>query len=110
MGINLSVRKVTGKTMCETWGGKTVSFYNTETQEWFSCLRHAGDRDFILNNDFEFIDNDNECEDQELARPKDFNECRYWIMKNVCEANQQRLLGALDKIEQDKSLCFKWSW
>jgi hypothetical protein len=28
----------------------------------------------------------------------------------VYEGNQQRLLNALDKMEQDDTLCFTWSW
>ena len=110
MGINISVRKVTGKTMEETWGGKTVSYYTTERQDWFDYLRYSGDRDFVVENEFEFIDNDNEVEEQELARPKDFNKCREWIKEKVYEGNQQRLLNALDKMENDETLCFTWSW
>ena len=70
----------------------------------------GGDRDFVVENEFEFIDNDNEVEEQELARPKDFNKCREWIKEKVYEGNQQRLLNALDKMENDETLCFTWSW
>ncbi len=110
MGINISVRKVTGKTMEETWGGKTVPYYTTERQDWVDYLRYSGDRDFVVENEFEFIDNDNEVEEQELARPKYFNKCREWVKEKVYEGNQQRLLNALDKMEKDETLCFTWSW
>jgi hypothetical protein len=110
MGINISVRKVTGKTMHKTWGGKTVPFYTTESQKWFDHLRYTGDADFVVENEFEFIDNDNEVEEQKLARPKDFNKCRQWVKENLCESNQQRLLNAIDIMEQDETLCFCWSW
>lgn len=110
MGINISVRKVTGKTMEETWGGKTVHYYTTERQDWFDHLRYTGDRDFVVDNEFVFLDNDNEVEEQELARPKDFNKCREWVKEKVVECNQYRLLNALDKMEADETLCFTWSW
>lgn len=110
MGINISVRKVTGKTMEETWGGKTIPYYTTEEQDWFDYLRYSGDADFVTENDFEFIDSDTVVEERRLARPKDFNKCREWVKANVYEGNQQRLIDALDKIEADKTLCFTWSW
>ena len=96
MGINISVRKVTGKT--------------TERQDWFDYLRYSGDRDFVVENEFDFIDTDVVVEEQELARPKDFNKCREWVKEKVYEGNQQRFLNALDKMEADETLCFTWSW
>lgn len=110
MGIHISVRKVTGKTMEETWSGKTVPYYTTEKQDWFDFIRHTGDSDFVLENDFVFVDSDAEVEEQELARPADFNKCREWVKTNVFEGNQPRLLEALDRLEQDESLVFTWSW
>lgn len=110
MGINISVRKVTGKFMGGTWVFKTVPYYSTEKQDWFDSSRYSGDRDFVVENEFEFIDNDIVIEQQELARPKDFNKCREWVKLNIPEANKQRLLNTLDKMEQDRLLCFTWSW
>lgn len=73
-------------------------------------MRHSGDTEFVVENEFVFIDSDNQVEEQELARPKDFNKSRKWIKENIVECNQQRLLDALDKIEVDETLCFTWSW
>lgn len=110
MGVHISVRKITGKTMEETWGGKVVPYYTTETQQWFDSLRYSGDRDFILNNDFVFTDSDRVVEEQELARPANFKEARNWVRKNVVIGNQPRLLDALYKMEADENLVFTWSW
>lgn len=111
MGIHISVRKVTGKTMEETWGGKTVPYYTTEKQDWFDYIRHSGDADFVVENEFVFIDSDAPIEEQELARPKDFNKCREWVNNMPHpEGNKQRLLKAFDELEKDDSLVFTWSW
>jgi len=111
MGINLFVKKVIGKTTEELWNGKTVPFYETEALETFDSIRHSGDREFVVENEFVFMDDQNPVEEQELARPKDFAKCREWV-KNTRypEGNKNRLLGALDMLENDESLVFKWSW
>lgn len=109
MGINISVKKVINRTTEETWTGKIVPFYETEIQNWFDPIRYSGDREFVLENDFTYIDEDAE-EDMELARPSDFDKTRKWINKNVYEGNQSRLLEALDKLEKDETLAFSWSW
>jgi len=41
--------------MEETWGGKTIPYYTTEKQDWFDSIRHTGDKDFVLENDFVFV-------------------------------------------------------
>jgi hypothetical protein len=106
MGINISVSKVTG-IIEDTWRGKPATFHTTERLDWFDTYRHSGDRDFVIENEFEFIDEQTE---NGLARPKDFNKCREWVKSKIYEGNQQRLLDALDKIEADETLCFTWSW
>lgn len=105
MGINISIKKITGKTMEETWDGKNIPFYITEEQGWFDFIRHDGDRDFVLENDFTFVD-----EEQKLLRPTDFNKCRKWVKENISKDNQLRLLESLDRLEQDESLVLTWSW
>lgn len=109
MGINISVRRVTGKTIEETWGVPAV-YYETEEQDWFNDLRHSGDKEFVLNNEFYYIDSDLPDDEQRLARPLDFFRTRRWVECNVFEGNQCRLLEALEKMEIDESLCFTWSW
>lgn len=109
MGINISVEKVVNRTMEKTWTGIEVPFYETKTQDWFDYLRYSGDSDFVLENEFTYIDEDAE-EDIRLARPSDFNKTRQWIRDNLSEGNQDRLLEALDKLEKDETLAFSWSW
>lgn len=96
--------------MEETWGGKTVPYYEAENVDWWDTLRHSGDRDFILSTEFNCVDNDNEVEEQEYFRPKDFAKTRQWVRDNVVGMNQPRLLEALVKMELDESLAFHWSW
>lgn len=108
MGINISVEKVIDKKMEETWSGKTIPYYLTERQDWFDYLRYSGDREFFAENEFEYIHED--IEEQQLVRPKNFNKCREWVKEKVIEGNQQRLLNALNKMEQDNTLCFSWSF
>jgi len=111
MGIHIAVRKIIGKTLEETWGGRIIPCYQTETQDWFDSLRYGGDRDFVLENDFIFIDSDLAVEEQELARPKDFDKCREWINNMPFpEGNKQRLFSALTEFEKDANLVFTWSF
>ena len=110
MGINIAVKKITDKSTEKLWNNEEVPYYQTEDQGWFDHLRHSGDADFVMNNEFDFIEVDLPNEERELARPKDFNKCREWIKENVYEGNQSRLLNALDKMELDNTLAFRWSW
>lgn len=110
MGVNLSVRKFISKEPEELWNGQTVMYFKTEDQSCFDFVRHSGDRDFILKTDFTYIDSELPVEEQQLARPKDFNQAREWIKQNVFDGNQKRLLDALDRMQIDESLCFTWSW
>lgn len=105
MGVNISVRRVTSR---NTKFGDFV-YYETEEQNWFDTLRYTGDRSFILDNEFYFIDSDLSQEEQILARPVDFDKAREYVYTFILEGNQQRLLEALDKMENDENLCFTWS-
>ena len=109
MGVNIIVKKVVEKTMEESWGGKLVPYYKTEKVNWFDTLRYSGDREFIIENEFVYYDN-NDTEGEEYLRPKDFNKCREWVMCNVVLGNQNRLLKALDELESDKQLVFRFAW
>ncbi len=73
MGINISLRKVINKSTEET-----LSYYETEKLLWFDSLRYGGDKEFINENEFFFIDND-----RELRRPVDFTKCRKWVNNNI---------------------------
>ena len=110
MGIHIFVKKIKGKTLEQTWGNKNVWYYDTESQEWFDSLRYTGDRDFVVENDFIAVDTDNEVGYQTLFRPKDFQKSKDWVVSNVVECNQYRLIEALNKMELDKDLVFSWSW
>lgn len=111
MGVNISVRKITGKTMEKTWNEIEVPYYTTEKQDWWDSARYSGDRNFILDNDFIAIDTDNSIEEQELFRPANFENTINWVKEKIePEGNKERLLVALFKMKEDESLCFSWSW
>lgn len=105
MGIHISVKKILGTTMEEAWGASLFSYVETEDQKWFDHLRHSGDADFVSQNKFVSLD-----DESRYKRPEDFTICRKWVNENVVECNRQRLLTALDNLEQDNSLAFSWSW
>jgi hypothetical protein len=101
MGLNIIIYKIVGTSL-------SGNYYETENQDWFDDDRYSGDRDFVANNEFySYRDIKDGCE---YSRPADFNKCREWIKQNVVEFNQARLLEAIDKMESDKDLVFKFSW
>jgi len=110
MGVHIIVTKIISKSTEETWGGKQVPYYETEKQDWFDSLRYSGDNDFILMNKFTAVDLENPIEEQEFFRPTNFGKTRNWVEENIIDINQPRLLEALDKMEADENICFKWSW
>jgi len=105
MGINISLYRVLSIEKEEGWGGKYYDFCKTECIEWFDHLRYSGDRDFISNNKFKSIDSDDE-----YIRPVNIEQCRKWIKENVYEGNQERLLKAIDLIEEDEMVGFHVSY
>lgn len=109
MGVNLFVIKIVNKSYEETYSG-LEPYYETVPQDWFDHLRYSGDRDFILENEFVFIDSDLEERERRLARPKDFENIITWVKENVFTGNQQRLLDLIEKIKEDQDLCFMWSF
>lgn len=109
MGVNISVRRVTSRNTDVSQFGDIV-YYETEEQNWFDTLRYSGDRSFILDNEFYFIDSDLPHIEQRLARPVDFDKARKYVYSFILKGNQQRLLEALDRMENDEKLCFTWSW
>lgn len=110
MGLHLWISKFIGTEEDEPFGEAPITYYNTKRQDWFDSVRHSGDKEFVLDNDFTYIDHAREVEERSLARPVDFNKSREWVKEHVYEGNQERLLNALDKMEKDKSLSFSWSW
>lgn len=109
MGVNISVIKIVSKTMEEGWHKNLVPYYHTQNQYWFDHLRYGGDKDFIIENEFQSYD-DSDDEGMEYVRPKDFNKCRKWVHENIVEGNKPRLLNALNELEKDSTLAFSWSW
>ena len=109
MGLNISVKKIVNKTTEEDWNGELVPYYELEDQKWFDHLRFSGDKEFVVENEFVFYDDSNE-EGREYVRPKDFEKCREWVNKYIPNGNSLRLLKALDELEKDENLVFRWSW
>jgi hypothetical protein len=105
MGVNIGVSKILSVGEAETWSGKMVPYYEQESQNWFDSLRHSGDREFITSGLFADYD-----EDGEFCRPRDFEVCRQWVRKNIFEGSQARLIEAIDRMEQDESLVFWYSF
>src|SRR6202000_1504334 len=99
MGINISVQKLIGKEMVECHHPEElVPFYKIERQDWFDSCRHSGDRDFIMNNDFKYLDEDVDSFEQSLMRPVDLDAALEWVRKNIYEGNQARLIEVLEKM------------
>jgi hypothetical protein len=105
MGVNILIYKITGTEEVEDYG-KITTLFHTEKAEWFDSLRYAGDRDFILFNRFHYIENS----DREYCRPDDFKRCKRWIIDNISIGSQPRLLEAMERMEADENLVFRWSW
>lgn len=103
MGLNISIYKIVNKSEEELWGGGMVPFYETIDQDWFDFSRYAGDREFVRGNIFIGYD-----DSDEYVRPESFEKCRDWISNNDC--HKDRLNNALDKMEEDKDLVFRFSW
>ncbi len=108
MGINISVKKVLGREMADNWSFTQSPYYKTEDEDWFDCGRRSGDADFVVENDWVCVDDDEG--NRELRRPKDFEKARQWVKENISKEGQPRLLEALDKMEKDETLAFRWSW
>ncbi len=94
MGINITVYRI----------GKNN---RGEEQAWFDYMRYTGDKEFVMNNDFEaaweYVDRD-----IDYKRPRNFSKCRQWVKENIIKGNQKRLIDALDKMEKDEKLVFSW--
>lgn len=73
-------------------------------QEWFDSIRYVGDRDFVLENEFEYIGHE-----RLYQRPKNIDQCIEWLnSQNI--SNKNRLIDCLNKMKEDKDLVFKFSW
>ncbi len=106
MGINISLYRILEITKEPGWGGKEYDYCKTECIEWFDHLRYSGDREFMGRlGHWKDIDSEGE-----YSRPKDIPEMREWVKKNIHEGNQDRLLKALDLIEQDEMVGFHVSY
>ena len=111
MGVNLFMYEITGKSTEALYDGREIPYYETKSVDWWDALRYSGDRDFILDNDFIAVDADLEVEEQRLFRPADFDKSIRWVHDNIQpEGNKERLLKAISKMRDNKSLCFSWSW
>ena len=106
MGIHISVVKILGFEPYEDYG-QSIMIVNKEQQDWFDHLRYAGDKDF--NNEVEFNYVDVPDKEEILKRPADFNIAKQWVNENI-KTNPERLLIALERMEQDESLAFDVSY
>jgi len=107
MGLNISIYKIIDRTLEQSASFGLVPVYHTSRQEWFDYHRFSGDSDFVSENEFYFVDLD---ADNELQRPIDFDRITDWININIPECNKSRLLQAIDKMKDDKSLVFCFSF
>ena len=81
-------------------------------QEDFDSIRYQGDRDFASTQDFEKVYKSiSGSPDEDLYwRPVNFSLAREWVVSQVVEDNQDRLLSVLARIEKDESLWLFNSW
>ncbi|WP_314058645.1 hypothetical protein [Empedobacter brevis] len=104
MGINISVVRIKEITDEELFSGRKIAYINYDRVDWFDYTRYKGDNDFLNENEFETLDKIDSEDGYYFKRPKDFNLVRNWINSNEC--TKERLLLALDRIENDKDLYF----
>lgn len=109
MGLNIIIYKIVQIEMIDDWNDKLVPYYRVERQNWFDSARQSGDKGFVLENEFISCDDKDE-EGMCYVRPKDFNKSREWVKSNVIKGSQERILTALDKMQNDETLYFLWSW
>lgn len=78
----------------------------------FDSFRYGGDREYgAAKLEWEYKTCGNVyCCDYLYKRPKDFETHRSWIKQNIIEANQNRLLAALDTMEKDENIYFEFSY
>lgn len=100
MGVNIIVYKIIGSELDEF----DPEYPILERQDWFDSLRYSGDKDFVLNNQFDYVDKENE-----LVRPQNFDNCRQWIDDNLI-LNHERMIDCLSRMQNDTTLVFRFSW
>ena len=98
MGLNIGMYKFLGK------NGKNIRYESKD--ELFDFIRHSGDREFAVSSfEKDFIGCDDPYYDETMLwRPKNPQQARDWIKKNIVEGNQKSLLDAVDLMEKDETL------
>lgn len=99
MGLHIIVRKV-GECVTTDYGDVD---YDTSDLEWWDVLRYVGDKEFVSNNEFTYGSED-------YCRPSDISKCRTWIVENIPDARQPRLLNLMDRIDDDPTIFLKFSY
>jgi hypothetical protein len=106
MGINITLYRILSfEKETEEWG-QEYNYCKTECIKSFDYLRYSGDKEYIGRfGKFKDIDSEGE-----YFRPINIDEDRNWIKENIHEGNQERLLKALDLMEQDEMVVFHVSF
>lgn len=99
MGLHIIVRHINGAAVTD-YGDVE---YDTHEVEWWNALRYVGDKEFVSNNQFTYGPED-------YCRPTDIVACRNWVVENIPELHQFRLLSLLDCIDTDPSIFLKFSY
>lgn len=102
MGVNIYAYKIAERNE----DGKIPA-----TEIDFDTDKYAGDRDFMSSLDWDCI---NEYEnvfmsDVMYCRPQNIEKAKDWVLNNLPEGNQPRLLNLLDKMADDESIYIYFS-
>lgn len=94
MGLNISQHRITLK--------------RTD----FDFIRYAGDKEFATTDDFErnYLSVGHPRDGEQYWRPTRIKSAIDWVILNIPEENQPRLLKALEEMEDDLSLYFYNGW
>ena len=103
MGIHLVLVKTKEIVSELDWSNNPIDYLEYDrVKEWDTC-RYVGDKQF--NSVVDKVWNE---EDSDLWRPQNFEQAKHWIRNNV--PGPERLLLAMEMMEQDPKIYFKTSY
>lgn len=99
----------------DEWSGQ--SYWEVETFENFDSIRRSGDKEFVTTGELEWIEKLDNPKGTTLSdighnyiRPENLDLAKRWVMRNVYEGNQKRLLDLLEEMRKDNRLFIYCAW
>lgn len=116
MGINISVYEI-GQTLTDRYESppEEYFYFHKERHPTWDYCRHAGDRDFWLNDAFEWSmryegDDPGNGFESAFHRPKNIDKAIEWVKANIPDINQSRLINILEEMRANENLYFSCSY